>query len=999
MNNHYPLKAWLSAYRKAKVDMFYSTYCDKIALAQYEENLISNLKSLQQRFDICCTNHDFSAFHSKNFLGGFYFVGKNYESASEKTSKPEVTFRLMAKPSIDFHILSALWVQHIGTVFEKSFKEEFSVLYANRVRITQKGENSFQGLGSFLPYSIQYGKWKQQAINTINIAKENKRPCTIICLDVSNFYYSVNPMFLFHRYYYEQLQDREQKLHECFCSVLEAWNNGVFSKQLKKPLGLPVGLAASGMVANLALMEFDNIVMESCSPIHYGRYVDDILVVLADNKKLKEIDDFFYILKNQCLDGIIFKQDNDQDIWNYLINDSTYSFNTSKTQIIHVNDEKTTAIFDVFVQQLHERTSEWRALPQLPPKHLLNPHFIQLIDDSSEISQKIVDIKNLVVKSSRFGFLLRDCENITRVLLPCEWQEVRRCFIDAYTAFVIEEKLFMQFEKYLHRVIELGVLCDDYESIKLLFEKLGKTIEALFSHSNIKIAGEFECSTLCDEYKKYLNTVIRQAVLLASPNQYYPRLCEELSNSTWLCNGFGDTTIPTSKVYEKCFLFDLAYFPTKSIIISFEQTPLALYDFGKKILETFKIDVSFLEYWKKLDNLIIKKEYRHVSTSDSVSFREKLTHYLQFPTRPMNEYDMFFSLDDLSQGQSLIYEEFEKILYLFRGYCKTHHTKNELEQNKNIFKVPLNGFPSKTINIAIASISMESEKLDFIIRGLPTQKTLERYQRFTALINSILKSSERIDYVVFPELALPSRWFIQAAHKLFKAKINIISGIEYISYTDNSDNQMISNQVWASLRHSLFDYDSYIVLRQKKLIPAYKEQEDITKKSSFHWEPAVEKNIQTENNPWPIVIQHGDFFFAILICSELLNIEYRNHLRGKIDSLVIPEWNSDIATFNDLINSTATDLHAYIVQCNNNQYGDCRIRAPYKKEYERDIIKAKGGINDYFLIGKIDIDALRQFQHRSYPDDSPKVLFKPFPIGYKMSPKRILSLTKRLATK
>jgi hypothetical protein len=114
----------------------------------------------------------------------------------------------------------------------------------------------------------------------------------------------------------------------------------------------------------------------------------------------------------------------------------------------------------------------------------------------------------------------------------------------------------------------------------------------------------------------------------------------------------------------------------------------------------------------------------------------------------------------------------------------------------------------------------------------------------------------------------------------------------------------------------------------------------------------------------------------------LTNITYRAALRGNIDALFVPQWNQDTETFNPLVESAALDIHAYIIQCNDRQYGDSRIRAPYKDAWRRDLVRIKGGKNDYFVIGEIDISALRAFQssHRS-----PSGPYKPVPDGFKMA--------------
>lgn len=109
---------------------------------------------------------------------------------------------------------------------------------------------------------------------------------------------------------------------------------------------------------------------------------------------------------------------------------------------------------------------------------------------------------------------------------------------------------------------------------------------------------------------------------------------------------------------------------------------------------------------------------------------------------------------------------------------------------------------------------------------------------------------------------------------------------------------------------------------------------------------------------------------------QALGLAYCN---AKADVLFVPERNQDTETFNALVESAALKMHAYIIQCNDRQYGDSRIRAPAKDSWERDVLRVKGGVTDYCVIGEIDVQALRQFQssHRS-----PNGPFKPVPDGF-----------------
>ena len=135
----------------------------------------------------------------------------------------------------------------------------------------------------------------------------------------------------------------------------------------------------------------------------------------------------------------------------------------------------------------------------------------------------------------------------------------------------------------------------------------------------------------------------------------------------------------------------------------------------------------------------------------------------------------------------------------------------------------------------------------------------------------------------------------------------------------------------------------------------------------------------------PPILDHGGFHFAMLICSELTNIKHRAALRGNIDALFVPEWNRDTESFNALVESAALDIHAYIIQCNDRQYGDSRIRVPHKNSWMRDLVRVKGGLEDYFVIGEIDVAALRAFQSNYRSPEHP---FKPVPDGFVLAHQR-----------
>jgi hypothetical protein len=279
--------------------------------------------------------------------------------------------------------------------------------------------------------------------------------------------------------------------------------------------------------------------------------------------------------------------------------------------------------------------------------------------------------------------------------------------------------------------------------------------------------------------------------------------------------------------------------------------------------------------------------------------------------------------------------------------------------------------------IAITSWETSDNSWKATITTQHDPEALMRYRRLNRLMNAVLRSRESIDYVVFPELSIPSRWFSRIASKLRHRRISLIAGVEYLPHPSPPLSNKVANQVWASLVTDFLVFPSSIVYRQDKEEAAPHEESELWNVGGKIMAPLG----KVSKSP----VLHGDFHFGILVCNELTNAGHRSEFRGEIDALFVPEWNQDTETFSFLVEAAAHDIHAYIVQCNNRRYGDSRIRGPLANSWERDIVRIKGGIEDYFVIGEIDVMSLRRFQsaHRS-----PAGPFKPVPTGFVMGKAR-----------
>lgn len=975
------------AYRKAKVDLYYMGNPCLQRILNYEENLFENLRNLHIKLSQFC-DEDKTWKQEPGFLGDWTLIpksidqqdkpknnlifsdpNKHWEYLSDGRDKPIAEFRLMAEPNIDFCVISTLWIAKVGCKYEEKLN---GCACGNRLRRKKDGKVNALSLGSFTPYLKPFRDWRDKGISVMKNELDNAKSIVAITADVQSFYHELNPSFMLSDDFLNsiglKLENKERKLTELFIQALEAW-----AKDTPLQKGLPVGLPASALVANMSLIELDDFFQKEITPLYYGRYVDDILLVMengSDFKSEKEVWDWIFARSNKLLkwkddekNAIVFSP-------SYL-NNSTIQFSSDKNKIFLLKGDTGIALIDALARQIHQRASEWRALPNLSsnPKHIATD-LLSATQPDGEAADNLRKTDFLSMRRSDFAIKLRDFEAYDRDLPPETWQAQRSAFLKAFVQHTLVLPTFFDLFNYLPRIIRLATACEDFAELKNIIEQIYILVESVENNCDTKIKScdndALVTNGVVEIWKKQLHKIIEENVKAAFP----PRLTKEgkklwqecFTNTELLRFNLNIKDIQQSQ--QRFFSHDLAHIPFRFIGLPAEFT-------NKRGIPPKK-GINYCSEAKLLVESTVVEGLKLISRHINSQKFQAIPYGLLFSTRP-------FSLTELYLLQSNPYtasterEIMDSILAL-RGFSVTG--KMPCISKDQIFEVPV----SRDINnlrIAVASWKTSSDSWTASVTK-NTDPDLTRYQRLTQLLNEILHSGANPDYLIFPELSVPSRWFIGIAKKLQGKGISLVSGIEYLHRAKGK----VSNQVWMALSHDSLGFPAMMIYRQDKQRPALHEERELQQLAALSMSPS---------HPWkgqkPPIIRHGKFQFAILICSELTNISYRTALRGQVDALFVPEWNQDTETFNALVESAALDIHAYIIQCNDRQYGDSRIRAPYKDSWKRDIVRIKGGLSDYFVVGEIEITALRQFQSSYRSPDTP---FKPVPDGFTISYERKL---------
>jgi predicted amidohydrolase len=203
------------------------------------------------------------------------------------------------------------------------------------------------------------------------------------------------------------------------------------------------------------------------------------------------------------------------------------------------------------------------------------------------------------------------------------------------------------------------------------------------------------------------------------------------------------------------------------------------------------------------------------------------------------------------------------------------------------------------------------------------------------------------------------------ADHLVGENVSVVTGVEYHRRAGVVSNEAVG--VFMS------GYNLGVVCVWRKGKPARDEERKlISNHVAFKRSPHVP----------PLTVHTKGGAISTLICSELLEVERRAALMGRVDLLLVPSWNTDTATFDHTIQTTANDVHCYVAIANNAMYSDCRVHCPSDERYKRDVCRLICRGQDETISAHLDFDPLRNFQRRSADPTADPKGFKPVPPGF-----------------
>lgn len=1020
------------AYRKAKSDCFFErSILVNQSFAAYEENLVSNLSRLLARLR---SNDRSSIVRDERMLGERFLLPKSLSIEPQATtrrayfSNPDraidqlrthatasAEFRITSRFPVEAYVLSALWVNRIGHRFDAYLHD---VSLGTRVRRygcdrEQVGVYHIKSVGTFGSYVQPYRKWREGGLVAAQGALERGEKIVAVTTDFKNYYHNIDPGFIREDDFRAALRmksnaesedcdpraglsEAEEELTSMLVEWLKRWSNwtaalvdSTTEGDKSHRVGLPIGLTAAQIIANVLLAPLDRAVVEHLTPIYYGRYVDDIFLVLHDGGVVRDPAGVMRLVADRLPKDMLLDQ-HQTGQWAVRIEGqgrSKLELHEEKSRVFFLEGRTGLDLLSIIRREVADLSSERRLMPD--PKTLTDSvasRALTAMGDSREATDVLRKAEGLSIKRMGWAIQLSAAEALAADLPAVEWHQTRRGFYRFARDHVLRPDVILDHLSYFPRLLGLAIYCRDWQEATSLIQTAEVALR-WFSNltwsAGLKLNGREMGSngqTIWEMVSTEFKHLARDAVLRAWPfvdRQPEPEPVVPISGEMLEYVGLTESRLLEEAV--RLRETDLACVPLKEHRKDHGVCEWTVPDVDHEMAKLL---------WPRVDDL---REFLTSTVAKRVPNGSKGSESLvpfMFPTRPYStrdiaEFEPRCHLPaDPGQGD-LGVKLWGRWARAVRGVwtCEVPDSEAASTISRDSVRVLTFGgrHQRRAPKVCLANLEVAETCWHAAAGGVP-DLSCDRYQRLVALVNSVLSMSPRPHYLLLPELSVPRRWVDSLANKLLASKISLIAGVEY----GHTKPDLVTNEVVLALIDDRLGCTSNVMYWQKKTAPAPAEEEELENAHGRRWK-ASSSNV---SNVPVTVYRHFGFEFGLLLCSELQDITFRQQYQGQVDALFVLSWNKDLETFGSLIEAAALDVHAYVGLVNNRLFGDSRLRVPAKEHHLRDQCRLHGGLNDFAAVVELDIGELRRFQSRAKNRPREDDPFKPVPQGFKIAVRR-----------
>ena len=896
--------------------------------------------------------------------------------------------------NISLYILCMLWSMLVGPYLDNALSKD---CYGNRLDVDEEKHEVVGDYKLFKLYIHQYNNWRDGAIQAGIDSLEKHNDVLLIALDFKQCYYHLPINWLdLQKFIEENISEDKREMALFLTKVVEKIHAAYYEKtrtylgkthnfnsETKLISVIPVGLPSSHILANWELKKFDEIIQRRIRPSFYGRYVDDVLIVINNPDKEVAQQGVYEILREYFFkNGIIDEKPvgEHDTLYKIMEYDDLYIQN-SKIIIHYYNHEHSWAGLKEFKEELKQKASEFRFLPEEDQyKDLVDEAYDIQYDGSVYRFRSVIGISENATKLSHYIYKQQLkywlCNDI-----------IRDKTIDEIFRFYRGKNIFDYF-KLWERVFTLFIVSQKYRDFYQFNRDLEKVIQKLTFKSDNTIAKK-----LIDDCKQYKKIAASMAI------GYLGESISKESTSLQFLNFVKDEFCDEKSLTQECIVFPLNSLPFQlrnSLLLRHQNMFWPLLDYSNFKGNLTKLDWSHLGDGIQIVDGKIQESTRFIQPDEIqlITYLQNILRLKSMKSDASWEFRHFQELlhqdkkkvnpskitsQDVSKNSGVSGGTSDELLRNFEKFSSPN-INSERHEDDNLPNAPIRihtlikSSKARRKKICIGIVNLKVNEKDIEASYNPRKKPNNNYERqkdLFALINQGLQKPA-CDLIVFPEVSIPFAWLPFMVNQSRRNDIGFVFGLEHV----------VSGPYALNLVATILPYKNeakhncvYLSLRLKN-----------------HYSPRESHelglfNLHRPHSRWLYEKFSWDgVVFSVFNCYELTDINHRGLFRSDIDLLIAVEYNSDINYFSNIIEAVARDVHCYAVQSNSSDYGDSRIISPQITE-KMNVIRVKGGDNAVLLKTTLDIEALRDFQSREYSPSHNE--FKPTPAGYEHEKARV----------
>lgn len=1015
-----------AAFRKAKADCFFerSVYCAEL-FSSYEQNIFENLGNL---LDDLHAGRVADIFARSSGKPRIFAKGLGAEPRAKSASQcffsdpdraferllvshkliPE--FRLVGSFEVEMHLLSGLWINLIGQKYDQclrghAFGSRVRRFGHTELRSRPSGDYQYEAVGSFEPYFQPYREWRDRGIDATRAALDDGEAVVALTLDFSSYYHNVDPSFVINADFLStiglELSPWELEFTEALVVALKAW--GAEAALFMGPGGrgsgsrvggMPIGLSAVRIITNVLLYEFDERILDALAPVYYGRYVDDIFLVIRDSGRVRSTAELWEFIRQRA--GDIFAEETKPGEVQVVLpggyqGSSRLTLKQEKQKIFFLRGQTGRDLLNNIRHQVNTLSSERRLMPLAEEMdNMASARALAAASGTAEEPDSLRRADGLTLRRLGWALQLRSAEILARDLDRSEWTSERKHFYDFACAHILRADKILEHVDGLARLMSLAVSLDDWSEAAKLYRTARKALDTLenklqeseLQPGKCKINGQERPlnARIWAGLTEWVEGACAEAVLRSVPYDR-KRLMRLPRAASELCAKLGITLEPGELLQTVLELreTDWSKRPYREHLrLDAERERPAVE--GEYLLpDLFPQYEKLAQFLLRSRDLEPTTRVRRVSSRalEAGSAHEASMLPYMLATRPYSAQDIALYLP----GECVVGDGETPPAHAWALYCRAVRGTPQAAPDTPLDRPPpglidLGGLSNAAIRLGITSLHTSQDTWALAAQGRP-DRSAERYRRLATIINLAVQAKPRPTHLLLPELSVPEAWLDTIGAVLLESGISLIAGLDYtLEGTDQ-----ISSSAAMILQDQRLGFQSAVQIRQPKLEGAPGEAEHLVRSYGRTWVNWGDDR----NHP---VYLHAGVHFGVLICSELQNMNHRRNFQGRVDLLSVLSWNQDLETFSALVEAASLDVHAYVALVNNRAYGDSRVRAPRKESFARDLCRIRGGKNDHLVVVEIDPVSLRAQQSRVHRWPRSDDRYKPAPEGYKISPRR-----------